>query len=142
MLTGQLALLVAVFTGAALHIDVVEQPARLRLEAPSPLTRWNPAYKRGALMQAPPAIFGFLSGLAAWPQSGPLGWAIGAVLMIANRPVTYVAIMPVNNRLMPVEPSTAGVDTRRMGEKWGALHAARTILGRAASPAFLWASLA
>lgn len=142
MLSGQLALVIAaVFTGAALYINVVEQPARLRLEAPSLLVQWKPAYKRGTLMQAPLAIVGFLLGLAAWGQSGHVGWAIGAVLMIANWPITFFVIMPINSRLMLMEPAAAAVEARQMIEKWGALHAIRTTLGFAASLAFLWASL-
>ena len=67
MLVGQLALVTAaVFAGAALYINVVEQPARLGREHQSLLTEWKPAYKRGTAMQAPLAVVGFLLGLAAW----------------------------------------------------------------------------
>ena len=93
-------------------------------------------------MQAPLAIVGFLLGLAAWGQSGEPRWAIGAVLMIANWPVTFFAIMPVNSQLMLIEPPAAGPEARGMIKRWGVLHAIRTTLGCAASLAFLWASLA
>src|SRR5262245_1011514 len=75
MFIGQLALLTAaVFAGAALYINVVEQPARLGLDQRSLLAEWKPAYRRGAAMQAPLAIVGFLLGLAAWWQTGHAGW--------------------------------------------------------------------
>jgi len=142
MLTGQLALLVAaVFSGAALYINVAEQPARLGLDDRSLLTEWKPAYKHGLAMQAPLAIVGFLLGLAAWWQAGHAGWVLGALLMIANWPVTFFAIMPTNNRLMALEPNAAGSDSRAMIERWGSLHAVRTALGLAAAGLFLWASL-
>jgi hypothetical protein len=142
MLTGQLALLVAaVFSGAALYINVAEQPARLGLDDRSLLTEWKPAYKHGLAMQAPLAIVGFLLGLAAWWQTGHVGWAIGALLMIANWPVTFFAIMPTNNRLMATDPAAAGPESRAMIERWGSLHAVRTALGFAASLVFLGASL-
>lgn len=142
MLTGQLALLVAaVFSGAALYINVAEQPARLELDDRSLLTEWKPAYKHGLAMQAPLAIVGFLLGLAAWWQSDHAGWVLGALLMVANWPVTLFAIMPTNNRLMATDPAAAGPESRALIERWGLLHAARTTLGFAASLAFLWASL-
>lgn len=142
MLTGQLALLVAgVFSGAALYINVAEQPARLGLDDRSLLIEWKPSYKHGLAMQAPLAIAGFLLGLAAWWQTGHLGWAIGGLLMVANWPVTLFAIMPTNNRLMATDPASADPESRAMIEQWGALHAIRTVLGVAASLTFLWASL-
>ncbi|MFC4171301.1 DUF1772 domain-containing protein [Microvirga sp. GCM10011540] len=143
MLTGQFALVVAaLFSGAALYINVAEQPARLGLDDRSLLAEWKPAYKRGTVMQAPMAIVGFLLGLAAWWQTGHIGWAIGGLLMVANWPVTLFAIMPINNRLMATDPAAAGPESRAMIKRWGSLHAARTALGFAASLAFLWASLA
>ncbi|MBO1909486.1 DUF1772 domain-containing protein [Microvirga sp. 3-52] len=142
MLTGQLALVVAaVFSGAALYINVAEQPARLGLDDHALLTEWKPAYKHGLAMQAPLAVLGFLLGLAAWWQAEHVGWVIGALLMIANWPVTFFAIMPTNNRLMATDPAVAGPESRAMIERWGSLHAVRTALGFAASLAFLWASL-
>jgi len=142
MLTGQLALLVAaVFSGAALYINVAEQPARLGLDDRSLLAQWKPAYKRGLAMQAPLAIVGFLLGIAAWWQTRHIGWAVGALLMIANWPVTFFAIMPTNNRLMTTDPAAAGPESRAMIVRWGSLHAVRTALGVAASLVFLWASV-
>ena len=141
MIVGQLALLVAaVFAGAALYINLVEQPARLRLDDQPLLTEWQLSYKRGTAMQAPLAIIGFLLGLVAWWQTGHAGWAIGGLLMVANWPFTFLAIMPTNHRLMAIEPSMAGPETRAMIEQWGSLHAVRTALGFAAALVFLWAS--
>src|SRR4028118_2338295 len=101
MITGQLALTTAaVFAGAALYINVAEQPARLGLDHRSLLIEWKPAYKRGTVMQAPLAILGFILGTIAWWQTGHPAWAVGALLMISNWPVTFFVIMPTNNRLM------------------------------------------
>ena len=93
-------------------------------------------------MQAPLAVLGFLLGLAAWWQTGHLGWAFGGGLMVANWPFTVFAIMPTNERLMRMDPSEAGPTSRAMIERWGSLHAVRTALGLAAPATFLFASLA
>jgi hypothetical protein len=102
MLAGQLALIVAaLFAGAAIYVNVAEQPARLQLDDRALLTEWKPAYKHGFAMQAPLAMAGFpLGTLAAWQTSNWL-WLIGAVVMLLNWPFTLFAIMPTNNRLMP-----------------------------------------
>ena len=142
MISGQLALITAAaFSGAALYINVAEQPARLGLDDRSLLAEWRPAYKRGTTMQAPLAIVGLLLGLAAWWQSGEVGYLLGGLLMIANWPVTLFAIMPTNNRLMALEPQMAGPESRKMIETWGSLHAIRTALGFGATLSFLWATL-
>jgi Domain of unknown function (DUF1772) len=142
MLAGQLALVIAaVFAGAALYVNIAEQPARLLLDDRALLAEWQPSYKRGFAMQAPLAVAGFILGLLAWWQTGGWPWLLGAIILIANWPYTLLVIMPTNNRLMAADPAAAGADTRKLIEKWAGLHAVRTALGFAAVAVFLWASL-
>jgi hypothetical protein len=133
MILGILALIAAaLFAGAAIYINVVEQPARLGLDDAALLREWKPAYKRGTMMQAPLAIVGFLLGTGAWWQSDQLSWLIGGLLMLANWPVTYFLILPTNNRLMALEPVKSGAEARDLIKRWGSLHAVRTLLSFAA----------
>jgi len=142
MVAGQLALIVAaVFSGAAVYINVAEQPARLLLDDRSALAEWKPAYKRGFAMQGPLAVLGFLLGLLAWWQTGDWLWLLGAVFLIANWPYTLIGIMPTNNRLMAMGPAQAGAESRALIEQWGRLHAVRAALGFLATAVFLWATL-
>src|SRR3981189_496745 len=113
----------AIFTGAAVYVNVVEQPARLSLDDRALLTEWKPSYKRGAAMQAPLALLGCLLGLIAWWQTSHPGFLIGAVAMIAPWPWTLIGIKPTNDVLLATEPERAGPPTRALIVKWGALHA-------------------
>ena len=142
MVVGQLALVTAsLFTGAAIYINVAEQPARLKLDDRALLAEWKPSYKRGFAMQASLAIIGFLFGLVAARAEMDWRWLAGAFVMIANWPFTLIAIMPANKLLMEIEPENAGPQSRELMEKWGRLHAVRSMLGAAATVLFLWASL-
>jgi hypothetical protein len=142
MTFGLLALIgAAIFTGAALYVNVAEQPARLLLDDRALLTEWKPSYQRGAAMQAPLALLGCLLGLiAGWQTSHP-GFLIGAIAMIAPWPWTLIAIKPTNDALLATEPDQAGPRTRALVLKWGVMHSVRTALGVLATLAFLWACI-
>ena len=142
MAFGLLALIAAaIFTGAALYVNVAEQPARLLLDDRALLTEWKPSYKRGAAMQAPLALLGCLLGLIAWWQISHPGFLIGALAMIAPWPWTLIGIKPTNDVLLATEPDRAGPQTRALVLKWGAVHGVRTALGALATVAFLWACM-
>jgi hypothetical protein len=143
MVFGLLALIgAAIFTGAALYVNVVEQPARLSLDDRALLSEWQPSYRRGAAMQAPLALLGCLLGLIAWWQTSQFGFLVGAIAMIAPWPWTLIAIKPTNDALLATEPDQAGPQTRALVIRWGALHAVRTALGALATLAYLWACIA
>jgi hypothetical protein len=138
MLAGELALTIAaVFTGAAIYINIAEQPARLQLDNRSLLAEWKPAYKRGYIMQASLAIVGGVFGFVAYFSALDWRWLFGAVVLLANWPYTIFMIMPTNRRLMDTPSETATAETRRMLERWGALHAGRSALGLVATLIFL-----
>lgn len=142
MLTGELALIIAsLFTGAAIYVNVAEQPARLKLDDRGLLAEWQHSYKRGFAMQASLALIGFILGAAAAYVRADWRWLFGAFALLANWPFTLIVINPVNSRLMAMNAEDAGLESRRMIEQWGRLHAVRSALGAAATALFLWASL-
>jgi hypothetical protein len=142
VLAGQLALIAAaLFAGVAVYINVAEQPARLGLGDGALLTEWKSAYKRGFAMQAPLALVGSLFGLLAWWDTKDWRWLVGAVVLVTNWPYTLVAIMPINNQLKAINSAGAGSKSRMLIERWGRLHAVRSVLGFAATLIFLWASM-
>ena len=81
-----------VFFGAAVYINLVEQPARISCGTALALTQWRPSYKRGTLMQAPLALI-------AWRFEGGTAWLVDGLLLLLVVPLTLVVILPTNKRL-------------------------------------------
>jgi hypothetical protein len=127
----------AVFTGAAIYINVVEHPARMSLGPATALAEWRPAYQRGALMQAPLAILGFLTATAAWATGGSIAWLVGGVLLGAVVPFTLVVTSPTNKQLMDPATDRDPVRARALLDRWNGLHAVRSVLSFAALVIFL-----
>ena len=140
MLSGQLALAsAAMFAGAAVYINVAEQPARLGLDDKSALAQWKPSYAKAYAMQSGLAmVSGGFGLLAAW-QTGDWRWIAGAVLILANWPFTLLVIAPTNSKLNDISANDSGPISRALLEKWGRLHSVRSALGIATTGAYLWA---
>jgi hypothetical protein len=122
-------------------VNVAEQPARLMLDDRALLSEWKPSYKRGAAMQAPLALVGFVLGLIAWWLTSNAGFLVGAMAIVAPWPWTLLAIKPVNDALLARNVDQADAQSRALVVKWGGLHAIRTVLGGIATIAFFWACL-
>jgi hypothetical protein len=139
MLTGPLALaLAAAFTGAALYINFVEQPARLALDDSALLSEWRPSDRRGFAMIASLALAAAIFGLAAYFQAQDVRWLIGAIVVIASWPYTFFAMVPMNNRILTLSANTPGA-ARELVRMWGLLEYGQTAIGLVACAVFLWA---
>ena len=140
-MAGELALATAAaFTGAAIYVNVAEQPARLALDNKALMAQWQPSYTRGFAMQASLALASALFGLLAFWLTRDWRWLVGAALIFANWPYTLLVILPINKHIAATSPDAASADTRDLIRRWGNLHAGRSALGVAATLVYLWAS--
>jgi hypothetical protein len=141
MIVGLLALVAAAaFAGAAIYVNVAEQPARLALDDRPMLAQWQRSYDYAAVMQASLALLACVLGVVAFLLSYDWRWLLGALVILAPWPWTLFVIMPVNRRLKATPPDAATAETRRLVEQWGRLHAGRSAFGIVATLLYLWAA--
>jgi len=142
MIWGLLAMVTAAaFAGAAIYINIAEHPARLGLPVGASLAQWKPSYARGFAMQASLAVLGGVLGALAWWETRDGLWLAGALVLTSNWPYTLLGIMPTNRRLIATTPDSAEAGARALLERWGRLHAVRSVLGAIATALFLVAAL-
>jgi hypothetical protein len=141
IVAGQFALVTAAaFAGAAIYVNVAEQPARLALDDKALLAEWKPSYARGFAMQATLALASALAGFLAFWVTRDWRWLLGALLIFANWPYTLLVILPVNKRIEATAADQASAETRALIQRWGTLHAGRSLLGVAATIVYAMSS--
>ncbi len=139
MPSGLLALVFAsAFAGAALYLNLVEQPARLALDDSSMMREWAPSDRRGFALLGGLALLAALSGLAAFSQGGDIRWLIGALIALASWPYTYFVVVPLNNRLLAASPAQPEADAREIVTFWGRLEWGLVAIAGASAAVFAW----
>jgi Domain of unknown function (DUF1772) len=129
----------ALFAGAAVYINLVEHPARLSCGTAAALQEWRPSYKRATMMQASLAVAGTLLAVAAWWSGAGAIWILGAIALGAVVPYTLIVMFPVNKRLERADLDPASPEALALLQKWGWLHAIRSVLSLLALVVFLTA---
>jgi hypothetical protein len=84
------------FFGAALFINLVEQPARLALDARSMIREWVPSNRRGFVMLSLLAAMSAMLAYVDFARTGDVRWIIGGTVILASWPYIYFVIVPVN----------------------------------------------
>ncbi len=139
LLQGLAILATALFTGAALYVSAVEQPARLALPSKTAIAEWRPSYRRASVMQATLAVLGTLLGIAAGLFTGGAVWIVAAFALSAVVPFTLFVMWPINKRLEDPALDLGDAEARDLLARWGRLHAVRTAIGLVALLLMLFA---
>jgi uncharacterized membrane protein len=125
------------FAGAAIYIDLAEQPARKQIDTATALKEWRPSYKRAAVVQPLLAAVGFLSAVAAWLMGGSVWWLVGGVFLVAVIPYTLIVALPTNNRLLDPTIDKNPDLARRLLIRWGRVHTVRSVMSLATFMVFM-----
>ena len=128
----------ALFAGAAAYINIAEHPARMALETRFAALQWAPSYRRAPWLQAPLAVVSLVAGVGVWALGGGSAWLAPAVLLGAVVPFTFIVIMPTNHALLAPGRDLGSPQTRRLLQRWAALHSVRTALSLFAALIYLW----
>ncbi len=141
MIIGSLALAAAgAFTGASLYVNYVEQPARLALGDDALIKEWEPSDRRGFIVLASLAFLAALFGFIAFRELDDVRWIFGALIALASWPYTYLAIVPLNNRILELISADAAHEARKVIDLWGRLELGQTALGIVATLIYVWAA--
>jgi hypothetical protein len=90
-------------------------------------------------MQATLAISAAGTGVVTWLHGEGIAWLWGGLAILAVVPFTLLVIRPTNSRLLAQGRDLASTETRQLLERWGRLHALRSVLGLVASVVYLYA---
>jgi Domain of unknown function (DUF1772) len=131
----------ALFTGAAIYVNLVEHPARMQCGVEVAATEFPPSYRRGSVMQATLAALGLLSSVAAWFAGETVWWLIAGVLLGSVIPFTLIVILPTNKRLLSPMLDKRSAEAERLLARWNALHAGRSVLSGLALLLFLYLAI-
>lgn len=127
------------FFGAALYINLVEQPARIALDARSMVREWVPSNRRGFILLSSLAIVSAILAYADFARIGDVRWIIGGTVIAASWPYAYFVMVPVNMWLCVVPANTARSAARELMRDWGLLEWGQTAIGLGACCVFAWA---
>jgi hypothetical protein len=126
-----------IFAGAAIYVNLVEQPARLSCGLALAITEWRPSYKRGSIMQASLALLGSVMAFLSGRLNRDSTWIAGGMLLFAVIPFTLIVIFPTNKKLQSEKLDLSSAHAERLLRLWGRLHAVRSALSLIAFLIFL-----
>jgi hypothetical protein len=131
-------LFAGLFAGAAIYISFVEHPARMECGTELAATEFGPSYRRATLLQASLAALGFSAAVTAWVHGADGLVLLGGTLLGSVIPFTLLVILPTNKRLLSPQLDRASTEAAGLLQRWGRLHAVRSVLSAAAFALLLW----
>jgi hypothetical protein len=127
----------SLFTGAAIYINLVEHPARMSTSTEIAATVWAPSYKRATVLQASLAVTSSIAAVLTWLLGGGVWWLVGAIAIFSVVPFTLTIVKSTNQKLLTPGRDLSSRETRQLLDRWGKLHAIRSLLSAITSIIFV-----
>ncbi|WP_297478603.1 DUF1772 domain-containing protein [uncultured Photobacterium sp.] len=118
----------SIIFGVALAALVVVHPILLTVSRQTAIEFFKPFFHRTHILVLSLSLVVTILALVASFVSSNWWWFGIALIMHINGPYTYLRMMPTNNRLMADDIDVDSEQTRNDLNKWGRLHAVRTMI--------------
>jgi hypothetical protein len=130
------------FVGAALYIALVEQPARLALNAQSMIQEWRRSNRRGSALLSAVAIIAAVLAFIRFGQAGDVRVLLGGLIVLLSWPYAYFVMVPANIMLHDSADAHASASSsRQLMRDWGLLEWGHVALGVVGAWFLAWALL-
>jgi hypothetical protein len=126
------------FFGATHYVNVVEQPARLALDARAMVREWTPRNRRGVAMFASLAMASALLAYVKYIRTSDVRWLLGGTIVLTSWPYAYFVMSPVNSLLYGIRRNAPAPMIREFMRDWALLEWGQTAIGFAAARIFAW----
>ncbi len=138
MFAGLIALtFAAAFSGAAIYVNWVEQPARLALDEEALLSEWGPSDSRAVALLLAFALAAAVTGFIAYFEMQDVRYVFGALIAISSWPYAFFVMAPLNNQILALHGADVGA-ARALVRQWGYVEAGFAAIGVSAVAMFLW----
>ena len=127
--------------GSAIYINLVEHPARMKIDDVKSLHRqWKEGFDLAKIIMIGASLVPICGGIAAYAMNQSKGkpWLIAAGMLAFNVPYTALVIMPRSIQPISDYEVVARKDpavVKETVDKWNTLHKVRTVVDLAA---FAW----
>ena len=122
----------SLFAGFAGYCSLVEHPSMVDTGAKAAADHFNAMFKRAASLQTALSLTSAASSFAVYYLRKEKQFLYSGILLFSILPYTLVTMMNTNLALLDPALNRESATSKQLIEKWGHLHAFRSLIGLAA----------
>ncbi|KAG0361334.1 hypothetical protein BC939DRAFT_458979 [Gamsiella multidivaricata] len=132
-----------IYAGTALSFSTIIMPSLRKFSSNSSVAIWHEAFKAGNYVQTSAIAVSVLGNAGLYYKTKNPSYLYSAVIMALSVPYTFIAVMPVNKKLVAIreentihgksntmkDPKSNDNVAEALLSRWSLLHAVRTAMG-------------